>query len=216
MKIIIVGSSLFAIELAKKVKKRSTEVYLLIDNKEKALEISTDEEITVVHGDPTDVDILQELDLKTCDIFVAATEREEQSLITALYAKNQGVGNIYMETANKNITNILTTMGIASVNPFESAANNVALEILNPRVSELVRGEEGDFSILQKDVLEYKNLIGQHLGPLQGDFYNVIAVFKDHNYNFSANTVIEEDSILIILYKRGMLRDLEKALKKVK
>lgn len=216
MRAVVIGSSLFARELAKKLKKKDHHIILLIEDKEAALEISAkDTGLIVVHGDPTDTEILEQLELDKCECFVSATESEETNILSALYAKNKGVAHIYVRTSNLKIERLLKRMGLIAVNSEKSAATSVSLDILKPLVSELVDVEKGEFNIIQKDLSNYKNLIGKKLGLMQGDFFVVLAVHNYDKFLFAADTVLEEGAKLIILYEYGKLKDLDKALKKM-
>lgn len=213
MKIVIAGETLFSLVLAKKLKKKENELILLIKDKEKALEVSAESEVTVVNGNPAKVEDLDKLELNTCDVFIAATDKDEINTLSALYASNKGVRKIFVKLNNPDLEPMLRSMEMHPINPQEYAAEGVALDVLKPLVSDLVGLEKGDFNITERSVEKYKNLIGKKLGLMQGEFFVVLAVHKDGSFKFSAGSVIEEDSTLIVLYERGKYKDLEKALK---
>lgn len=215
MRIITVGESLFSLALAKRLNRRDNKLFLMIRDKKRALEVSAESEVIVVNGDPADVSDLDKLELKRCDVFIAATEEDELNILSSLYARNQGIKKIFVKIKNPSLEPMLRSMGLHPINPQEYAAEGVALDVLKPLVSDLVGIEKGDFNILEYPVDKYKNLIGKNLGATQGTFFTILAVYKDGKFKFSANTKIEEDSMLIVLYEKGNLKDLDKALKKI-
>lgn len=214
MRIVIVGESLFALYLAKRLNKKDNDLVFMISDKEKALEVSAESEVTVVNGDPVKIEDLDNLNLKTCDVFIVATEEDELNILSALYAKNEGVKKIFVKVKNPHLELMLKRMDLHPINPQEYAAEGVALHVLKPLVSDLVGIEKGEFNIIERDIKKHKNLIGKDLGSLKGLFFMVLAVYKDGRFRLLANSKIEESSTIIIIYERGKLKELEKALKK--
>ncbi|MBI4919566.1 NAD-binding protein, partial [archaeon] len=78
MNVVILGSSLFAKELAKELSNSEHKVFIVVKDKDVALEISSENEgIIVVNSDPSKQAVLDELELENCDVLIAATEKEE-------------------------------------------------------------------------------------------------------------------------------------------
>lgn len=51
-------------------------------------------EITVIHGDGTDHELLLSESLRDMDVFIALTDNDEENVIISMYASNQGVGKV--------------------------------------------------------------------------------------------------------------------------
>ncbi len=213
MKIIITGETLFSLVLAKKLKRKENEIILVVKDKEKALEISAESEVTVVNSNPAHIEDLEKLEMEKCDVFIAATEKDELNVLSAMYANSKGVKKIFVQLDNPDLEPMLKTMGVFPINPQEYAAGSVALDVLRPLVSELVGVDRGEFELVEKHVSNYKNLVGKKIGLMQGEFFVVLASHKDGSFKLSADYVIEEDSVIIVLYEKGKAKDLEKALK---
>ncbi len=215
--IVIVGSSDFVIELAKRLERKENKIIVVVEDKEKALDISSSESgIIVINGNPLDPKILEELNLKECEVFVAADKREETNLLTCLYAKKEGVSKIFAKVVNKRTGKLLEEMSdIIPINFDESAASNVALKIEEPLVSELVLGS-GKFEIVEKKTEFYPNLIGKRINKVKGNFFTTLAVYQDGEFHFLPNTVIKDGATLIVLREAGKRKEMKKALKELK
>jgi len=213
MKIIITGETLFSLALAKQLKRKENEILIIIRDKEKALEVSAESEVTVVNGDPAKIEDLDKMNLDKCDIFISATEQDELNVLSSMYANSRGVKKIFVKLNNPDLEPMLKSMGLHAINPQEYAAQGVALDVLRPLVSELVGLEKGEFDLAERLVTNHKNLIGKQISLLKGEFFVVLAAHKNGAFKFSPGYAIEEDSTIIVLYERGKQKDLEKALK---
>lgn len=70
---------------------------------------------TIICGDGTDQELLESENLSTTDAFVALTDRDEDNLITALYAQHIGVPKVIPKTNRQNYTGIAQSVGLDSV-----------------------------------------------------------------------------------------------------
>lgn len=70
---------------------------------------------TVVHGDPTHIDVLLEEGLRSVDAFVALTGDDGSNIITSMFAKNCSVEKIVTKIDHEHYAGILEEYGIDSV-----------------------------------------------------------------------------------------------------
>lgn len=217
MRIIIAGGSNFAVEVAKNLLKRGiNDITLVIEDKEDALKASAEvPDITVVNASPIKPDALNELNLEKCDVFVSVSRREEINILAALYAKEHNVKRIYVKTTKEETKPILRNMGMIPIDIDESASNNIVIDIAEPVISDLISVGMGGGDIREKEVNNYSNLIGKRLGDIEGKLFNVIAVYQDGKFQVSANTIIKENSSLVILEESGQDEKVVKELKKI-
>src|SRR3989338_4242554 len=214
MNIVILGSSLFAKELAKELSDSEHKVFVVIKDKDVALEMSSENAgIVVVNSDPSKQAVLDELELENCDVLIAATEKEEVNTLACLYAKSKGVKKLYAKTTNPNTYELLNAIEIKALNPEVTAVHDITLHLNKPLVAELVEPHTGDYNIMQSPVSNFKNLVGKKLGPLQGDFFVILSFHVDNDFIFGADKEVKEDSTLIIMYRKEKEKELTKALK---
>ena len=70
---------------------------------------------TVIHGDGTDQELLAEENLAATDAFISLTDRDEDNLITALYAKHLGVPKVIPKANRQNYAGIAQSAGLDCV-----------------------------------------------------------------------------------------------------
>ena len=80
----------------------------------------------VIHGDGTDHELLLSENLKEADAFIALTGRDEENLITSLFAINNNVKNVITKITRFNYNVIAKNIGIDSIiSPKEITANKI-------------------------------------------------------------------------------------------
>lgn len=98
----------------------------------------------VVQGSPTDLDLLQEYDVRTCDLFVAAAEDEEQNLMSALMAKRHGARKTIAITGRHANVALLESTGIdVVIEPKILTVSEILTAVRGARVLSVARVEGG-------------------------------------------------------------------------
>lgn len=218
MKVIIAGGNRFAREIARNLIKRGVkDVTLIIEDKEDALVASSAVPAAViVNASPAKPEVLNDLDLDACDVFIAVSKREEVSILAALYAKEHHVKRIYVKTSKEDTKLILENMDMHPIDVYKSASKNIVLEVVEPLISELVSVGAGSLDMRERNVAKHPNFIGKRLGDIEGKLFNIIAVYQDNKFEFSSDTLIKKDGRLIILEETGQEDKVDKELKKIK
>ncbi len=72
-------------------------------------------EAMIIHGDGTDQDLLEAENMEEIDAFVAMTGRDEENLITAMYAVEQGVHKVIAKTTRVNFPRVIDKLGLDSI-----------------------------------------------------------------------------------------------------
>ncbi|MBU0629086.1 MAG: NAD-binding protein [Nanoarchaeota archaeon] len=216
MRIVIAGGSRFSVDAAQSLLKRGIgNVTLVIEDKDDAMKASTElPKVTVVNASPSKPEVLSELDLDKCDVFVSATKTEEISILAGLYAKEHNVRRIYVKTTKEDTKMILAKLGMKAIDISESAANSIVLDIAEPLIYDLVGIGKGPLDIREKEVNDYPNLIGKIMGEVRGKFFNVISIYQEGKFYLAADTAIKENSSLIVLEESGQDEKVDKDLKK--
>ncbi len=209
---VIIGHSDFALELAKQIlSKGHNKVVLVVRNQEQAVETSNELNTIVVKADATETEALDELKLKDCDVFVAATESEKANVLSALYAKEAGAKKIFVKIDNKEAEKILKKLGLIPINAEHFAARAVELMITRPAVSDLVNIGIGEFDIIEHPAKGTK-IVGKELGNAKGKNYTALATCKNGNYDFSKQRKITTEDTLILIVSSGKEKNAEKEL----
>jgi Trk K+ transport system NAD-binding subunit len=218
MRVIIAGGSKFSHEMIGKLLIRSIKkLVVIIEEKEEAMEISNKyPDVMVVNNDPLSPEVLGDLDLENCDVFVSDTGKEASNLIVALYAQKHGAKKIFVRITNPNTKSIIEKLDMIPIDVNESASHDVVLSIAEPLVASLVGVGVGEYDIREKDVADFSNLIGKKVRDIEGSSFAVMAVFQDNKFEISASTVVKEGAKLILLEESGNEDKVNKLLKKLK
>ncbi|MCI8304286.1 MAG: Trk system potassium transporter TrkA [Lawsonibacter sp.] len=71
--------------------------------------------VTVIFGDGTDSELLESENLTASDAFVSLTDRDEENLIIALYAMQQGLSKVITKCNRQSYAGIVRSLGLDSV-----------------------------------------------------------------------------------------------------
>ena len=117
----------------------------------------------VVQGSPTDLDLLQEYDVKTCDLFVAAAEDEEQNLMSALMARRHGARKTIAITNKHANAALLESTGIdVVIEPKILTVSEILAAVRGARVLSVAR-VEGDAEAVELLATRKAPIVGRPL-----------------------------------------------------
>ena len=104
---------------------------------------------TVICGDGTDQELLEAENLSSTDAFISLTDRDEDNLITALYAKHLGVPKVIPKANRQNYTGIAQSVGLECV----VSPKYITAE----RILQVVRGMENSKGSVMKALYRIAN-----------------------------------------------------------
>jgi trk system potassium uptake protein TrkA len=216
MNIVVAGDSSFCWDLVKLLKDEiEGRLYFLVLDHDMALEASMMENVIVVEGSMTDLNILQQLELEHCDTFIAGAKEERSNVLCALYARNAGAKKVYARVFETDLDQLLESVGIIPVLTAKTAAAFSAIQILQPSVAELVSLTTGTFGMIQIDAAEVPEVIGHQLGNLDGEDLNIVALDQGGQVKLSYKSIVTEDSKLLVIYDTRIKDHLKREIKKI-
>ena len=178
-KVMILGGSNISYYLAKSLAKSNILVKIIEKDRLKADTLSKAlEDVLIIHGDGTDINLLEEEMLGSMDAFVGATGMDEQNLLMALMCKQAGVGKTIAKVSKQNYTKIIDRLEIdAALNPIDITASNIlkflrggkviSVSLLlggEAEVTELIISKDSQF--IQKTLKELKLPKGVIIGAI--------------------------------------------------
>ena len=123
--IMIIGGGRIAYYLSKLLSTTSRNIKLVEQNESRAYHLSEIlPEITVIHGDGTDQEILDEQRLENQDALVALTGIDEENIIVSMYAESKGVNKVITKV-NRHSYSILNDIGLETVVSPQIVASNL-------------------------------------------------------------------------------------------
>ncbi len=134
--VMILGGSNIGYYLAKRLSTKKISVRLIEQDKERAQELSDIlDDVLVIHGDGTDINLLEEENLVHMDAFVGTTGFDEENLLMALMAKQAGVGDCIAKISRENYKKIIDRLDVdAALNPVYITASNILKYIRGGKV----------------------------------------------------------------------------------
>ncbi len=123
----IIGGGKIAYYLAKEIEKDGVSIKIVESDKNRAEELAESlPKATVILGDGTDQEILDEEDLKHSDACVVLTGMDEENVIISLYAKEKGVKKVVTKIDRTSIINMVEMLGLDTVvSPKDIIANHI-------------------------------------------------------------------------------------------
>lgn len=105
--------------------------------------------VLVLHGDATDLNLLYEENLEGMDAFVAVTGFDEENLLLAQLARQQGVEDTVAKVSRKSYSALIETLGVTmTINPMDICATDMLRFIQKSGIvifSQLIQGQ-ADFT----------------------------------------------------------------------
>lgn len=156
--VMILGGGNVGYYLADKLSKTRIQVTIIEQDKERCIELSELlENVLIIHGDGTDIVLLEEESISSMDAFVGVTGFDEENLLMALMAKQSGVKKTISKISRPNYIKIIDRLGVdVAVNPVYITASNILKYIRGGKVVSvsLLLGGEAEVTeiIIDKDL----------------------------------------------------------------
>lgn len=123
--VMIIGGGRIAYYLAKLLSDTGRNIKLIELNDERCRHMSDMlDDVTVIHGDGTDQDILEEQCIDGQDALIALTGIDEENIIVSMYAESKGVNKVITKV-NRHSYSILNDIGLETVVSPQIVAGNL-------------------------------------------------------------------------------------------
>ncbi len=134
--VMIMGGGRIGYYLAKLLVPMGIHVTMLEINEEKAADLSEMlPQVDVIAGDGTDQELLEQENLTGMDAFIALSDRDEENLMTGLYAQRQGVDKVIVKNNRTAYQAIINGLGLDSLVSPRIITCNSLLRYVRARVN---------------------------------------------------------------------------------
>lgn len=114
--VMIAGGGRSAYYLAKIIERLNISIKIIEISNKKCQKLAEDIPYAmIIEGDGTDPDVLEAENIEDADAFITMTGRDEENLITAMYAVERGVDKVVALTTRINLPSIVGKLGLDSV-----------------------------------------------------------------------------------------------------
>jgi trk system potassium uptake protein TrkA len=174
------------------------------------------ENVLVLHGDATDVSLLEDEDFGEMDAFVSVTGYDEENLLLALMAKQRGIEDVIAKISRESYTGLIESMGIdMALNPVDISASYMLRLIQGSQLivfSQLIQGQAEMIEFIADDDMMLADRPISELGLPDGVI--IAAIHRGSEVIIpTGDTEIEEGDRVIIFCLLSEVTDLEKLLR---
>jgi len=198
----IFGGGKLGYYLAQKLTEANINVVIIEEDRERCKYLSNNlDDVLVIHGDGTDINILDEEELASMDAFIGATGFDEQNILMCLMAKQANVNKVIAKISRPSYSSLIDKFGIdAALNPVNITVSNILKFIRGGKVVSvsLLLGEQAEVTEVIID--ESLDIVGKkvsELGLPKGIIIGA-AVQKGKVVIPNGNTIINAKDRLII------------------
>jgi trk system potassium uptake protein TrkA len=164
-RVMITGGSTEAFYLAQLLSQHRVHVTMLVAERHRAQELAEKlEKVLVLHGDATDVELLELEGVSGADGFVALSDADETNILSSLVAKHAGVKRVLTLVNKKDYVPLARRIGLdAAVSPRLSAANAILRYVRRGTVTRVATFKGSDAEAIAFEVTAASPLAGKQL-----------------------------------------------------
>lgn len=198
----ILGGGKIGYYLAERLALSNVEV-TIVEKDEKRCEYLSEklDNVLIIHGDGTDINLLEDENLDLMDAFIGATGYDEENLLMALVAKQSGVSKTIAKISRPNYIKIIDKLDLdVAFNPVNITASNILKFIRGGKVVSvsLLLGGQGE--VTEIIVGEKVPAVGKTISEMKlpkGIIIGAI-VHKDKIIIPDGNSIIYPDDRIIV------------------
>lgn len=210
--VMIEGGGRISIYLAKILAEMDIKVKLIEIDREKCVHLSELlPEALIIHGDGTDEELLKSENISDMDGFIAMTGMDEENLMSALLAKQNGVKKVIAKVSRVNYINIIKGLGIDSViSPKLITTNHILKFVRGNNIESLYRIIEGQAEITEIIADSGSNILNTKIKKLglPKDVIIATIVRKKEVVIPHGNDIIREGDRVIVISKNKNISSL--------
>lgn len=222
--VMILGGGRISYYLAKMVEKMGIRVVMFEINPEKAKTLSEQlPHADIIEGDGTDQDLLEQENLAGMDAFIALSDRDEENLMTGLYAQTHGVPKVIVKTNRYAYKDVIANLGLETQVSPRIITSNTLLRYVRARVNaqgtaveKLYRLVDGKAEALEFIARKGDPYIGVPLKELTVRKGTLVAIILHKNkviVPFGDDVIEAGDNVVIISTASG-ISDLNEVIRK--
>lgn len=214
-KVMMLGGGRISYYLARMLTPTGIQVSIVEINPQKAAHLSEQLPHTdVILGDGTDQELLEQEALESMDAFIALSDRDEENLMTGLFASHQGVPKVIVKNNRIAYANITNLMGLDSmVSPKDITCNSILRYVrgranrTGTRVERLYKLVDGKAEALEFIARQSEAYIGIPLKDLVIRRNVLVAVIVRKNkviVPFGKDHIEDGDHVIILSCESGI------------
>ncbi|HII71292.1 TPA: hypothetical protein HA265_00890 [Candidatus Woesearchaeota archaeon] len=203
MKIMIIGGSETGLDLANLLGEEF-DMTIMEKDEEKAKNIANKTQALVIHGDGTDVSVLDEAGLAKMDAIIATTREDSTNLMVCEIAKNENVKKIITIVNSPKNEELFTKAGVSSIVSVVGTNITAIKQALHRFGDENVLMQWGDMELIQESVSEKSPLVGR---PPKIDGGIIAGVSRKGSISLPDDGPLEAGDVILVSVKTKEVLD---------
>lgn len=158
-KVMILGGGKIGYYLADNLSKKGISVKIIESNIDrcKFLADTLADNVLIIHGDGTDINLLEEEELAKMDAFIGVTGYDEENLFMSLRAKQLNISKVIAKISKQSYIHVIEKLGIdMAINPVNITASNILKYIRGGKVVSVSLLLDGQAEVTE--IIASKNL----------------------------------------------------------
>lgn len=172
-------------------------------------------DVMVLHGNGTDLSLLEEENVGAADVFAAVTDDEEDNVLIALLGKKMGAKRTIARVAHMGYVPLVSTLGLdLVVSPRFAAVGAILRHLRRGKVLSVAALKDEGAEVIEVEAQETSALVGKPLAEVKLPAGVLIAaVVREGEVLIPGGaTVVQPGDHLVIFLLRKVLGKLEKLL----
>jgi len=215
-RVMILGGSIVAENLAKRLCKIGVDVKIIERNKKKCLQMASRlDRIMILNGDGTDQSLLVEEGIAKTSAFIATTKEDETNILSCLLASKLGAGRVIPLVNKVDYLPLVEKIGIdVSVRPRQIIVNGILKFLRRGKMLSVASIGDEVAETMEVEVSPGSKLTGKPLNQLRVPRGGIIgAILRDNRAIIpKGDDTFEPGDKVIIFALKSAINDVEQAL----
>ncbi len=210
-KIIMTGGSFSTLELAQALDKTEYHVTYVDPNREHAEKVaSLVDNVEVIHGDCTQIELLQELNVENASFFLAVSDESDYNMLSALLAKAEGAHEVITTATESHHDRLFRSIGIDHViNPRLTTAREILETVTRGHIGAKVKLTNVDIEALRFTVTSDSDIAGMKVKNIatklkKGSIIGIIAREEKLIIPEGETEIKVNDHIIVITHQKNL------------
>ncbi|MCK4335377.1 MAG: NAD-binding protein [Candidatus Aenigmarchaeota archaeon] len=179
MKIIVIGGGEIGSRLTRLLSENKHDVVLVEIINELCQELADNLNATLIHGDGTKPDVLEEAGIEDADALVVATGEDETNLLSCLVAREMSSLRIITRATKEEYKKIFLKIGVNSiVSPETSTVDQLEAMITEPDVVDMALIHEGNLELIELEVEKKSNVMNKPITKIEFPKESLVVAIK--------------------------------------
>lgn len=214
--LVVVGGGAIGRLVAQEAVERGVKVRIIERNEERCHQlVDRLRGVLVLHGDGTDMSLLEEENIGAADVFAAVTDDEEDNVLIALLGKKMGVKRTISRVAHLGYVPLVSTLGLdLVVSPRFAAVGAILRYLRRGKVLNVAALRDEGAEVIEVEAQATSALVGRPLAEVKLPSGALVAALDRGGVVDipSGATVVQPGDRLVIFLLRPVLAKVEKLL----